>query len=367
MSQLRPDSRTAPATEAVIELRADHVRLIPRRGASALLFHWFWLRHNALEDVHPSTRERVLDARDVPLDLQPTSARIVEHALVLEWPGQITTRFPVAWLEDHAYAKERAPIEPPPSDVGKITLHASDFGGELGPLAQAALELARGARAAVVRGAGLDTEALVEALASHRLSVRETHFGRIEDLRTDNTTNTNTDQLGYTDAPIDLHTDQPFLDDPPRYQLLHSIRAADEGGESIVVDACAAARYLRAVDAESFERLRTTHVTFHRRQKRFERIVHAPLLRVDDRGELTEIRHSYFTFAPFRESFDRLEAYYRAYQRFARVLHERSHQWRFLLQPGDFVLYDNKLALHARTGFRGARWVRGVYFDEVRP
>lgn len=46
-------------------------------------------------------------------------------------------------------------------------------------------------------------------------SVVETHFGRIEDLRTDNTTNQNTDQLGYTDAAINLHTDQPFIADPP--------------------------------------------------------------------------------------------------------------------------------------------------------
>ena len=46
-------------------------------------------------------------------------------------------------------------------------------------------------------------------------SVVETHFGRIEDLRTDNTTNKNNDQLGYTDAAINLHTDQPFITDPP--------------------------------------------------------------------------------------------------------------------------------------------------------
>jgi hypothetical protein len=46
-------------------------------------------------------------------------------------------------------------------------------------------------------------------------SVVETHFGRIEDLRTDNTTNKNNDQLGYTDAAINLHTDQPFIADPP--------------------------------------------------------------------------------------------------------------------------------------------------------
>jgi hypothetical protein len=33
------------------------------------------------------------------------------------------------------------------------------------------------------------------------------------------------------------------------------------------------------------------------------------------------------------------------------------------LEAGDALLYDNARMLHARTGFQGARWVRGVYFD----
>lgn len=32
--------------------------------------------------------------------------------------------------------------------------------------------------------------------------VIHTHFGRIEDLRKDNSTNQNNDQLGYTDAEV---------------------------------------------------------------------------------------------------------------------------------------------------------------------
>jgi hypothetical protein len=51
-----------------------------------------------------------------------------------------------------------------------------------------------------------------------------THFGRIEDLRTDNTTNKNTDQLGYTDAAVDLHTDQPFIAKPPRFQCVWPVK-----------------------------------------------------------------------------------------------------------------------------------------------
>ena len=66
--------------------------------------------------------------------------------------------------------------------------------------------------------------------------VIHTHFGRIEDLMTNNTTNKNTDQLGYTDAPVHLHTDQPFIKNPPGMQMLHGIRPADSGGENLMVD-----------------------------------------------------------------------------------------------------------------------------------
>ncbi len=353
-------------TGAVAEPRAEHVRLVVREGSPALLFHWFWLRHNALEAVHATTRERVLDPRNVSLDVRPQRVSVVDQTLVIEWADG-TSRFPISWLEEHAYARETTPLTPPSHHVSAITLRTADFGGDLTKLAQASLARVRRDRAVVARGAGIDTEALIDALAARGLSVRTTHFGRIEDLRTDNTTNTNTDQLGYTDATIDLHTDQPFLEDPPRYQLLHAIQRADRGGENLIVDASAAARYLRAVDADAYALLTTIPVTFHRKQKDFERVLRSPLLRVDARGELLQIRHSYFTFAPFREAFDQMERFYRAYQRFARIVHEPQHQWRFLLEPGDFVLYDNHVALHARTGFEGPRWVRGVYFDEVSP
>jgi len=58
-----------------------------------------------------------------------------------------------------------------------------------------------------------------------------------------------------------------------------------------------------------------------------------------------------------------MEAFYRAYQRFAALTLDPANQYRFGLRAGDFLLYDNWRMLHARTGFAGARWVRGVYFD----
>jgi len=68
--------------------------------------------------------------------------------------------------------------------------------------------------------------------------------------------------------------------------------------------------------------------------------------------------------APHQLPFERMEEWYRAYDRFARLVRDPRHQLRFALRPGDFLLYDNHRMLHARTAFRGPRWVRGIYFDE---
>ena len=105
---------------------------------------------------------------------------------------------------------------------------------------------------------------------------------------------------------------------------------------------------------------------FHRKQKAFESLQVQPILRFGDDGSF-QIRYSYFTMAPHQLPFDQMTAFYRAYDGFARLVRETSHQYRFALRPGDFLLYDNHRMLHARTSFRGARWVRGVYFDRARP
>jgi hypothetical protein len=136
-----------------------------------------------------------------------------------------------------------------------------------------------------------------------------THFGRIEDLRTDNTTNKNTDQLGYTNAAVDLHTDQPFIASPPRFQcvdpscpahtrMLQCIRPATVGGESTVCDVRAVAAELAARDGPAFELLSTVPVRFHRVQKSFESLHMAPILQLDAAGQFAMVRSSYFTMDP---------------------------------------------------------------------
>ena len=339
------------------ELHDDHVRVVDddRRAD----FHLRWLRHNCDLDRHPTTGERIVDSADLPDQLAVVEAAVVDGVLRVQWAhDQRVGRYPLAWLREHAYAIDREDVRPPPSEVARL-----EIDGSAGPDAVARTLLDTVARlgAAIIRRETgtpeAETESWIAALEGHGLRVISTHFGRIEDLRTDNTTNANIDQLGYTDAAIELHTDQPFLDDPPRYQLLQGIRRADEGGDTILADGHAAISYLESIDADAAARLRTTPVRFHRKQRAFERTVVAPIV------DGARIRSSYFTLAPHRLPFAEMSSWYRAHDRFVRLVRDRRYQYRFRIDPGDVLVYDNHRMLHGRTAFRGARWVRGVYFD----
>ncbi len=355
------------SNEPALELHPEWLRIPFGEGHHAD-FHYRWLRHNCDRERHPQTGERSRCSSELPDEPTPRHAALTGDALEIEWaPDGHTSRYPLAWLRAHAYAPGRVAPPLPSGELAPLLLSAR--GRPLAAQVREALALVRARGAAVVRHDPDDhtppeqaTGAIVAAFEAAGLKVIDTHFGHIEDLRTDNTTNQNTDQLGYTDAPVGLHTDQPFLDRPPRYQLLQGIRRADEGGENLLADARAAFRWLEATDAHAAELLATVPIRFHRQQRGFERVVVAPM--VSRRGDDDfRVRCSYFTLAPHALPFARTLDYYRAHDRFIRLLRDPRHHVRAKLEPGDWMIYDNHRTLHGRTGFSGARWVRGIYFD----
>ena len=289
--------------------------------------------------------------------------------------------FKLSWLEKHAYGTNHTAVLPPSNDCEWVTLRYPSYikDGKPTPKYYADVEeRLKRYGLVVVREHGLDTEAIIQELLPPGKDVISTHFGRIEDLRTDNTTNSNTDQLGYTDAPVHLHTDQPFIARPPGkvrnkiyllitfvegMQLLQSVTRADTGGGNFLVDSRQAALYLKEVDPNAFAILTTTPVTFLRVQKNFTSKYEVPLIELDSAtGAIKQIRHSYFSMAPHGYPFEQMRAFYRAYNSFSHILRNPDHHFQLMLESGDFVLYDNYRMLHARTGFTGPRHVRGVYF-----
>lgn len=330
-------------------------------------FHYLWLRHNCDHDRHPQTRERVVCSSELTAKPVPDSVEFSGDpvALHIRWAGEETrpaSVYPLDWLREHAYAYGRREVSTPPSDLTGREIDARAIAPEALPAK--IMEVTRQYGVAVVRNYGLDTESIVDRLGEQNLSIRSTHFGRIEDLRTDNSTNQNTDQLGYTNYPVKLHTDQPFLEEPPQYQLLQCMRKAARGGENYVVDALQAVRYIEATDRHAYQLLARTPIHFHRKQKAFEKRLVSPLFTFEGPDNFL-VRYSYFTMAPHQVTFDLMEDWYRAYNLFANLVNDPKHQYQVALEEGDFIMYNNHRMLHARNGFDGARWMRGIYFDDL--
>tara|TARA_R110002096_G_scaffold433887_2_gene653788 strand:+ start:99172 stop:100245 length:1074 start_codon:yes stop_codon:yes gene_type:complete len=340
------------------EDRGDYLRVELPSGALAD-FHYFWLRHNCACCVHPTTKERILCPSKVPLDIRPTSIANDDGAIAIVWQGGHESVFPREWLSRHQYSGEAHASKIEAEDLSLIEVPYGECRASLVTTCQRYIA-ERGA--IVVRNCPLDAEQIITMFDDSDLVIRGTHFGRIEDLKTNNSTNENNDQLGYTDAAVDLHTDQPFIEDPPWLQMLVCIERGTTGGHNQLADMRQAALYLRDTNRHAFDVLVNTPVTFDRQQKNFSSTTSYPILSFKD-GEFEQVRSSYFTLAPLSIAFDAMKQWYQAYKELVRLIESPENRFRFVLSPGDFILYDNHRMLHAREGFSGPRWLKGIYFD----
>jgi hypothetical protein len=324
-------------TEPLYETHEDYITVSFPNSSSSADFHYFWLRHNC--DCkngcrHVKTNERVVDSSEIPMDIKPLSVTAEENTLVINWPpiadlkeqASHVSSYEWSWLNKYAYARNHVSVTEIPHDLNTVEIDYKDWLNKYphdtksDGLSQegwieyrkACGRIIKNYGLLVVRNRGLDTEGIISDLLPDGGHVIETHFGRIEDLRTDNTTNKNTDQLGYTNAGVNLHTDQPFIENPPGMQALQCVTPADEGGDNFIVDARRAAEWLRDNNPIAFEMLTRYPVNFHRKQEKFESVQKRTLIEVKENGEIGMMRYSYFTYAPHNVPFHLMKEWYNA-------------------------------------------------------
>jgi gamma-butyrobetaine dioxygenase len=198
--------------------------------------------------------------------------------------------------------------------------------------------------------------------------VRETNYGRLFDVQA----KVDPANLAYTAMAIAPHTDNPYRDPVPTVQLLHCLASAAEGGDSGLADGFAAAGLLRTEDPAAFGILAATPVTFRYADATAELRATMPMIGLDPRGQIREIRFNNRSLQPLALTCgDRLlepaeaDAFYRAYLAFAEILQRPELILTFRLSPGDCVAFDNTRVLHARTAFTsaGRRHLQGCYAD----
>jgi gamma-butyrobetaine dioxygenase len=200
--------------------------------------------------------------------------------------------------------------------------------------------------------------------------VRETNYGRLFDVRVEVTPA----NLAFTGLPIAPHTDNPYRDPAPTVLLLHCLATAAEGGDSGLVDGFMAAVRLRTADPSAFDILARTPVTFAYSDATAELRATRPMIGVDPRGRIREVRFNGRSMRPPRPGREgraglggreETVAFYAAYRAFIEMIMRPELMLTFRLGPGDCVVLDNTRVLHARTGFdaAGERHLQGCYAD----
>ena len=332
-------------------------------------FASLWLRDNLREDRDPHSGQRLIDIADLPEDPRIRSAAAHDGAVNVEWETEPRpASFGVEWLRAHA--SNRSPGRP--EFAPRFWLEAADLDA-VRDFAWAAFSEAESNRSLRARWlerllqdgiaflsnvpAG-ETGILEAAALAGRVS--ETNYGRVFEVRSV----PQPENLAYSDLGLGLHTDNPYREPVPGFQVLHALVASPDGGESLFGDGFAIAEHLRTTAPDAFAVLTRTPVPFRYRSKDAELYAERPLIQLSCGGEVRAVHYNSRSIAPLHLAAHDAGPFYSAYRRFAALLRDSRFHLRFMLGDGDLVVFDNQRTLHGRTAFSSARHprhVRGCY------
>jgi alpha-ketoglutarate-dependent taurine dioxygenase len=332
-------------------------------------FASIWLRDNLREDRDPHSGQRLVDIADLPGEPRIHAAIADEKMVHVEWDSDSRpASFELDWLYLHGGtgAAHRPESATRLWMAGALCDAARDFAwltlSEARSNSAARLDwltrLLQDGIAFLSAVPSVDTAILDAASLIGR--VTPTNYGLVFDVRSV----PQPENLAYSDLGLGLHTDNPYREPVPGFQVLHALVASVEGGESLFADGIALAEHLRVCDPDAFVQLTQTPVPFLYRSQDAELYAERPLIQLSCSGEVTAVHYNSRSIAPLRLSAGAARPFYAAYRRFAALLREPRLQMRFRLNSGDLVAFDNQRTLHGRTGFSSAKYprhLRGCY------
>ncbi|MDE3176016.1 MAG: TauD/TfdA family dioxygenase [Pseudomonadota bacterium] len=351
-----------------LELRARALKIGWSDGSQSD-YPYLFLRDNDPAGFHPQTRERQFDLLAVSPDTTAKSAVVEGDAVAIEWTRDTPRRslIPTAWLAAHRPGTRNGD----PADVAAVTwgaefaraiprVKAADILGDDAAFLDWLLQTKRYGLA-LITGLTDDEDAGVR-LGERIGFLRRTNFGvtfRVE-------TRPDPNNLAYTSHSLPLHTDLPNQELPPGYQFLHCVRNDALGGESIFADSFRIAERVRAADADAFRLLSQTPVPYRFHDDEVDIRVHRPLISLDERGRVFDVRYSAHLLDAFDMPAEIMADYYQAFRIFMAETRNPENVIEFKMRRGEMVVFDNRRALHGRTGFdpmTGHRLLKGFYVD----
>jgi len=326
--------------------------------ASTSFYHYVWLRDCCYCELcgNGYSSSRFLQPCDVPLDITPKHIeRLNSNSLEIVWnPDDHRSQFDLDWLRRHSYSQEglaRRFHRPTVWDADIVNaLPCVDYEAVVVGDSER-LNLYRNLRdfGFVVIRSGPATEDGLEKVASLIGAIAESAYGKFFDLTPQSKIKT----LGNTLSPVPPHTDEAFRHNPPGVNILHCIRPADSGGESVLVDGFKLGKVLRESDVKSFDCLVQQSQPNHRidHASDIDQRTRAPVFTLDEYGEIMGFRFHPRSAAPFDVPADRFLDLYAANHALSKLMLNEQYQARFRLEAGDAVMFDNQRVMHARMGF----------------
>lgn len=219
-----------------------------------------------------------------------------------------------------------------------------------------------------------------------------------------------TNNIAYTSEPLVPHQDLSYYESKPGLQLLHCVEFGDDimGGESILIDALAAAAEFRRIAPHHFRTLASCSASFVKQRKDVCMTYLQPHIVLQNNVQSSASSNQYNSMKdddilnaeivavnwspPFEGPLcippDLIIPYYDAYAAFEQMIdftippahlsvendedlneinknnlysdYARRFTWKYKLKPGEMLVFNNQRLLHGRKGFRMTRKSNGV-------
>ena len=325
-------------------------------------FHHLWLRDNCRCE---QCGERAIGQKlallvDLPSEVAPAREEINQDGvLVVIWAqdGHIS-RYEPEWLREHCYshpAREARRHQPRLWDSGlqdrlPETTWENSFRDDTGQ--HQLISLIRDYGFALVHGVPTNRDDF-ERMAKRIGFLRETNFGRIGDLVSKEFVRT----LSNTKHAIALHTDEGYRHANPGMLAFQCLSTSEDGeGATLLADGFHLAERLRRESPESFELL--TRIPINSRRywpDEMDLRSATPIISVDYEGRVQGVRYNERSAAPLDVPDELIKPVYAALRDWLTLSSAPANRVSIVLQPGDFVAFDNQRVLHGRDNFTGNR------------
>src|SRR5262245_32920907 len=202
-------------------------------------FDSIWLRDNCPEDRDPHSGQRYVDISELPPDPRISRVKYVENGVLeIVWAGELKfSRFQLQWLWNHADFQDpdrQEPVEFVTWTAGRTSeLLWNDYSEVVSSDRARWQWLKAMAEYGIAFLSNVPSKnQQVEELAGLLGFIYETNYGRIFDVQSE----PNPNNLANSDRGLGLHTDNPYRDPVPGFQILHCLQATPQGGESFFAD-----------------------------------------------------------------------------------------------------------------------------------